>query len=84
MRWQLAQNTLVVVSIALAFGKHIGRFKLDAIGIEQFRTLPNHTLVFARRTAGVLAEWNTPQDTTRTADWPDSADSWMEGSSTLT
>ena len=52
MRWQLAQNTLVVVSIALAFGKHIGRFKLDAIGIEQFRTLPNHTLVFARRTAG--------------------------------
>ena len=51
MRWQLAQNTLVVVSIALAFGKHIGRFKLDAIGIEQFRTLPNHTLVFARRTA---------------------------------
>ena len=77
MRWQLAQNTLVVVSIALAFGKHIGRFKLDAIGIEQFRTLPNHTLVFARRTAEY-------PDTTRTAGWSDSADSWMEGSSTLT
>ena len=79
MRWQLAQNTLVVVSIALAFGKHIGRFKLDAIGIEQFRTLPNHTLVFAR--VRRVAEY---PDTTRTADWSDSADSWMEGSSTLT
>lgn len=37
MRRQFAQNTLVVVRIALTFGEHIGRFELNAVCIEQLR-----------------------------------------------
>lgn len=48
MRWQLAEDALVVIGGALPVGEHIARFEFDAVRVEQFGALPDHALMLAR------------------------------------
>jgi hypothetical protein len=60
VRWQLVEDTLIVLRLTLMRGEHVGRLKLDTVRVEEFRSLTYHALVLARGTPSGRIRGNHP------------------------